>query len=112
MEEIYFSTFISDALADRKNMSAWDAQYCFTLRLQNQLSIYPSVNLVANIGLGNPDATHTAKKKEKHSVAASCMNFPLKHPSYVLRKKKLDNATIKKLFFSWGKTVRYFLNQY
>ncbi|MCL1937785.1 MAG: hypothetical protein FWF52_05265 [Candidatus Azobacteroides sp.] len=111
-EKIYFSTFISDVLYNRNGINTWDTQYWFTLRLQNQLSIYPSVNMVTNIGLGDPNALHTAIKKEKLSVPVSGIHFPLRHPQYVLRNRKIDDATTKKLFFSWKRLVRYFLNQY
>jgi len=111
-EKIYFSSFIPDALANKKNFSVWDTQYWFSLRLQNQLSIYPAVNLVTNIGLGDPNASHTTKKNEKHLIPVSGIHFPLKHPQYVLRNKKIDDTTIKKLFFSWKRLARYFLNLY
>ena len=111
-EKIYFSSFISDAISNRNGISVWDTQYWFTLSLQNQLSIYPAVNLVTNIGLGDPNATHTSKKKKKHLIPVSNIQFPLKHPSYILRNKKLDDATIKHLFFSWKRLARYLLNQY
>ena len=110
--EVYFSSFISDALADKNNYSVWDTQYWFSLSLQNQLSIYPAVNLVTNIGLGDPNASHTTKKKDKHSIPANPIHFPLKHPGCVLRNKKIDDTTIKKLFFSWKRLARYFLNRY
>jgi len=109
-DEIYFSSFISDVINNRNGINTWDTQYLFSLRLQNQLSIYPAVNLVTNIGLENPNATHTAKKNEKHSIPVSCIRFPLKHSQYVLRNKKLDDTTAKKLFFSWKRLARYFLN--
>ena len=109
-EEIYFSSFISDTLNNRNNVNTWDAQYAFTLRSQNQLSVYPAVNLVMNIGMGDLNATHTSKKTE--APVATAMMFPLKHPQYVLRNKKIDDLTVKKLFFSWKRLVRYFFNQY
>jgi len=108
-EEIYFSSFLSDAINNHNNIDTWDMQYLFTLRLQNQLSIYPIVNLVTNIGLGDPNATHIAKKNKKHSIPASAVSFPLKRPQYVLQNKKLDDATVKKLFFSWKRLAIYFL---
>jgi len=111
-EEIYFSSFISDVINNRHGINTWDTQYWFMLRVQNQLSVYPAVNLVTNIGLGNPNATHISKKKAKHSVPASAIAFPLKHPQYVLSNKKIDDLTIKKLFFSWKRLARYFLRQY
>ena len=111
-EEIYFSSFIPDVINNRNNINTWDTQYWFTLRIQNQLAVYPAVNLVTNIGLGDPNATHISKKKAKHSIPVSAISFPLKHPQYILRNKKLDDTTIKKLFFSWKRLIRYFLNQY
>ena len=111
-EKFYFSSFISDALANKKKFSVWDTQYWFTLRLQSQMSVYPAVNLVTNIGLGEPDATHTTKKKNKQLVPISGIHFPLNHPKYVSRNKELDNKTVKKLFFSWKRLARYFLNFY
>jgi len=109
-EEIYFSSFISDVLGGRNGINTWDTQYWFTLRLQNQLAVYPKVNLVTNIGLGDPNSSHTTKKNQKLLVPASGIQFPLQHPPYVLRNKKLDNATTKKIFFSWKRLMRYFLN--
>ena len=111
-EKFYFSSFISDALANKKKYSVWDTQYWFTLRVQNQLSIYPAVNLVTNIGVGDLNATHTSEKKQKLSIPAVPIHFPLKHPNYVLRNKKIDDWTVKKIFFSWKRLVLYFLNLY
>jgi len=111
-EEIYFSSYIPDVINERNGINTWDTQYLFSLRLQNQLSIYPTINLVTNIGLGDLNAVHTSKKKKKHSVSASTIHFPLKHPQYVLRNKKIDDMTTRKLFFSWKRLVRYFLKQY
>ena len=111
-EEIYFSSFIPDVLNNRNGLSAWDTQWYFTLRSQNQLSIVPAVTLVTNIGIGDPDATHTTRKQNKHLFSASAISFPLKHPKYVLKNKKLDDLTIKKVFFSWKRLIRYFLNDY
>jgi len=106
-EEIYFSSFIPDVLNNRNNINTWDTQYWFTLRLQNQLSVYPAVNLVTNIGLGDLNATHTSKKAE--TPAATAIIFPLKHPQYVLCNKIIDNTTIGRSFFSWKRLVRYWM---
>lgn len=111
-EKIYFSTFLSDALQRKNGLNPWAVFYFFSLRLQNQLAIYPSVNLVENIGLASEIATHTTKKNKRHIVPSLPVAFPLKHPVYILRNKKLDNESIKRLFFSWKRTLRYFLHLY
>ncbi len=110
-ERIYFSSFISDTLENKIN--TWDVQYLFMLRVQNQLSIYPSVNLVTNIGLFSSDATHTvAKQTSKLYVKSQVIKPPLKHPKYVFRNKKLDDRISKRNFFSWKRLLRYLLNDY
>ncbi|MCL1932274.1 MAG: hypothetical protein FWF53_00455 [Candidatus Azobacteroides sp.] len=106
-EEIYFSSFISDVLNNRNGINTWDTQYFFTLRLQNQLTICPSVNMVKNIGMGDPNAVHTSKKASAPS--ANAISFPLQHPQYVLPKKKIDN---KFKPFSWKRLIRYLLKLY
>jgi hypothetical protein len=108
-EKIYFSSFISDAISGRHHINTWDTQYFFTLRVQKQLSVYPTVNLVANIGLNSENATHTSAKNEKFVLPLSSVSFPLKHPQNIARNKALDEQTVKKNFFSWKRLVRYLI---
>jgi hypothetical protein len=110
LEEIYFSSFIPDVLKGAEGKSVWDVQYYFMLRLQHQLSVYPSVNLVTNIGLDDPNATHTAKgDSKKNLVPASPISFPLKHPQYVMPDKRIDYRGIKRQFFSYKRLAWYIL---
>ena len=111
-ERIYFSSFISDTILGKTHINTWDVQYLFMLRIQNQLSVYPGINMVTNIGLNSEFATHTSRKNNKLCIPASPVHFPLKHPKYVLKNKELDNFTVKKNFFSWKRLIRYFLNDY
>ncbi|MDR1896788.1 MAG: hypothetical protein LBR10_08365 [Prevotellaceae bacterium] len=110
-EKVYFSSFISDAVSGR-GMDTWDAQYLFMLRTQNQLSIYPSVNLVTNIGFNNPNATNTKKSGTKDCIPSKPVHFPLKHPEYVMDNKEIDNRIITYNFFSVRRTLRYLLHDY
>lgn len=69
---------------DHNAVSAWDWQWYFTMAAHNMLGIYPSCSLQTNIGFGNA-ATHTTdifvpKYYETHSE----MEFPLRHPKYVV----------------------------
>jgi hypothetical protein len=112
-EEIYFSSFISDTLNGNRGINTWDVQYLYMLRVQNQLSIYPAVNLVTNIGLLSPNATHTTSKKMMKSyILSQAIAFPLKHPQYVMPNRRIDDITLKKRFFSYKRLLRYFLKQY
>lgn len=108
-ERIYFSSFIADTLAGDRGINTWDVQYFFMLRAQNQLSVYPAVNLVTNIGLNTVGATHTTRKNKKAYVLSQPMPFPLKHPTYILSNKEIDYITVRKNFFSYKRLLRYLL---
>jgi hypothetical protein len=108
-EKIYFSSFIPDTLNGGKGINAWSVQYLYMLRVQNQLSIYPAVNLVTNIGLDAATATHTTSKKSmKWYIPSQAITLPLKHPKYILPSYRIDNA-LKQMFFSYKRLARYFL---
>ncbi|MDE7148987.1 MAG: hypothetical protein K2O01_01040, partial [Bacteroidales bacterium] len=107
-EEIYFSSFIPDTIYDRNGLNTWDALYYFSLRLQHQLSVYPTVNMVENIGIGDPNATHT-KKRLRHIYNTEQMPFPLQHPRHIMRNARLDRKAVKRTFFSYKRLLRYIL---
>lgn len=111
-EKIYFASFFSDALANRNGLNPWGVFYYFTLRLQHQLSIYPCVNLVTNIGLNDPNATHTKQHASKYYVQSMSIDLPLKHPQFVISNKSIDNVEIKNHFFSYRRILRYFFKNY
>ena len=65
---------------DRNHVSAWDWQWYFSLAAQNQLCVYPALNLVSNIG-NDIEATHTSFgdiTRERHELP-----LPLTAPSIV-----------------------------
>jgi hypothetical protein len=79
-------------LIDNNQVSAWDWQWYFTLAAQNQLSIFPKVNLVSNIGFSE-NATHTTNKKQpKEYLAHAELDFPLIHPKYVVPNDSFDKC--------------------
>ena len=67
--------------------------------------------MVTNIGLGDPNATHTTKKADKLYVESEEMKFPLNHPEYILNNKEINNKAVKNNFFSYKRLVRYLLNK-
>lgn len=83
---------------DAKHVSAWDWQWFFSLASQNQLCIFPQVNLVSNIG-NDEEATHTAFSEI--SIKSQALNWPLNHPNYIVPDMKFDKA-----FFRTGNTAR------
>lgn len=77
-------------------IDTWDYQWNFTVRINNGLSIRPSVNLIGNVGFGE-DATHTSTKNEEiESNVAKQISFPLNHPDFVMVYKVDDKIFGKK----------------
>ena len=72
-------------------IDTWDYQWNFTIRINNGLSIRPSVNLVGNIGFGK-DATHTTRNNnEIENNAPKDIEIPLNHPEFIMAYKFDDN---------------------
>lgn len=72
------------------NYSAWGFQWGIQGKLNEQLAITPSVNMIANIGF-DVDGTHVAEKRNDFAKLKT-MPFPIQHPekievSYELSKK-------------------------
>ncbi len=111
-EEIYFTSFIADAKARRGGLDPWAVFYYYSLRVNGQLAVYPAVNLVTNIGLESPGATHTGKRSGKLYVPSGPIRFPLTHPQKVEANKAVDRKAVRKSFFSWKRLIRYILSMY
>ena len=72
---------------DRNYVSAWDWQWYFSLAAQNQLCLYPHVNLISNIG-NDAQATHTSFSDI--TIPSEPIGFPLKYPPFVAPDEKFD----------------------
>jgi hypothetical protein len=72
-----------------KKVDTWDYPWCYTLFVQNGLSIKPNKNLVTNIGFGE-GSTHTTNTNSKFA------NLPLEqldkliHPTAIFSNQKAD----------------------
>jgi hypothetical protein len=62
-------------------LDTWDYQWLYTLLAQSRLSIVPTVNLIANIGFGREDATHTNYVHPFANLQVEELRFPLRHPA-------------------------------
>lgn len=74
-----------------EEIDTWDYQWVYTNFINNSLSIMPFRNLISNIGFGI-DATHTVSKDDKDANRElEQMNSIIKHPSFLVHNKTLDN---------------------
>lgn len=64
-------------------LDTWDCSWTFTALVHGMLQVVPNVNLISNIGFG-PEATHTHVVGVHANMPTEPMEFPLKHPLFVL----------------------------
>jgi hypothetical protein len=80
------------------NIDSWSLPWNLASWMQNGLCILPNVNLVSNIGF-SPNAMTT---KDIYSPFANhpttAMEFPLKHPPFMIRDAKADQFTQQSQF--------------
>lgn len=75
----------------------WDYQWGFACWIQNGLTILPDVNLVSNIGF-SAAGTHTRDKCQFANLPAEAMQFPLRHPPWIIRNSQADEFTERSIF--------------
>lgn len=81
----------------QKKIDTWDYQWLFTILINRGKSVVPNVNLISNIGFGS-DATHTFNSDSPYAnLPRKEIQFPLKHPSYVLENFNNDILWSKQL---------------
>lgn len=94
----WFDTFQSTY---EGQIDTWDYAWLLTCWLQNGLSILPSKNLVSNIGFSS-EGTHTLNPNTVlANVPVEKLNFPLKHPQFIIRNEKADSFTHNLLYNSF-----------
>lgn len=114
-KEVQAENILHDILQDSKTVSdwqrifqsvyenptgiTWDYQWTFACWMQSSLSIIPNVNLVSNVGVG-ADATHFTSNQEFSfiNLPTQTMEFPLKHPPFIVRNAKADMFTQKTVY--------------
>jgi hypothetical protein len=79
-------------------IDTWDAQWMFACWSQNGLAIVPNTNLISNIGF-HSEATHTTSADSAlANLPSQGMDFPLKHPSFVIPDSQADRFTERRVF--------------
>ena len=87
-----------DFVYKTKPEDMWDFQFHFHCMQRKQLAIIPKVNLVTNIGYG-ADATHSSDPNNYFANFKMYeLDFPLKHPTDVVRNEVADLFIQQNLF--------------
>ncbi|MBD2189000.1 glycosyltransferase family protein [Pseudanabaena mucicola] len=90
----------------------WGYPWTLSCWMQSGLTILPNQNLVSNIGFDRESSTHTKNKNSPFAnMPTETMQFPLRHPPFVVRDRQADDFTHKKLFSLWSR-VKNRLREY
>lgn len=81
-----------------QKLPAWDYQFTFACWAANALSILSDVNLISNIGHGEGASNTTDSSSVYSNMAAEAMEFPLRHPPYMMRSAEADTFTEETIF--------------
>ena len=109
----YWTSILQDTYDSK--IEAWDYRWTLSVWLQNGLTILPNVNLISNIGFGE-DATHTTSTKNPFiNLPTQSMDFPLRHPQFVIRDRINDAFTQSTMFdpslkFRIGRKLKFLTN--
>jgi hypothetical protein len=96
-EAVEYWRAIFDSVMDGRISKAWDYQWLFACWAQGGLAVTPEVNLVSNIGFGE-GATHTVTDTGVINLPVSEMEFPLRHPPFMLRNREADQFNFTHVF--------------
>ena len=90
---------IFQSVYDNPSGMTWDYQWTFACWIQSSLGIISNVNLISNVGFGS-DSTHftSSQKNPYNNLPTQAMEFPLKHPPFVIRDTRADEFTQRTLF--------------
>jgi len=84
----------------------WDYQWQFACKINSGLVIVPNCNLVNNLGFGQ-HATNTLNPKGVgHDLLLEAMEFPLKHPEFVMVDHLRDRRVFKTVSTTYSSRIR------
>ena len=97
LERKYRLSKFDRTVALRGKVDWWDYQWDFARYINSGLAIVPEKNLVRNVGFGE-DATHTISNHDRNAnIQAGDLEFPLKHPPFVVRDIVTDEKYFSKV---------------
>lgn len=91
-------------------VKTWDYQLMLAIWSQHGLVVTPNKNLVKNVGFGTVESTNAFSFSLDDPIIpyvskSEAMDFPLRHPPFVLRDVQADTIT-QKVAYSWSLSYR------
>lgn len=94
---VYLYNKFAEALIGK--IQSWAYAWSYSILRMGGCCILPTVNLIQNVGIGDPQATNTHSKSAFGAVASGSMRFPLIHPQIIHTDPNLEDQ----LFYTFQK---------
>lgn len=91
------------------HIDTWDYQWLFANICHHKLAIYPSENLIKNIGF-DENATHTKHVRDELIVSQKEIAFPLSHPNLIIRNNLYDQFFYSNIY-GWASIKTRIINK-
>jgi hypothetical protein len=96
-EKYYINYAYDKSYYSNDTVTWWSYQWGFVRKINSGLVAVPVKNFIVNIGLGK-DATNTTSEGRWSFFKFEEMEFPLKHPDFVMHDRVTDDEIFKKYF--------------
>ena len=94
-ERFYMDYLLNRSYYENDNVTWWSVQWGFARKINSGLVVVPTRNMILNIGF-NDDATNTTDGTQWESMELEKMEFPIKHPEYIMRDVNTDEEVFRK----------------
>jgi hypothetical protein len=88
-EQHYMEHLLHKAYHENDKVTWWDIQWGFARKINSGLVVVPTRNMIINLGFGN-GATNTTDGSKFRDIKFEKMEFPLRHPEFVMRDRIMD----------------------
>ncbi len=92
-ERQYMDYVMETSYINNDKVTWWSVQWGFARKINSGLVVVPLKNMIVNLGFGE-EATNTANTTEWDFMTSEEMDFPLRHPDFIMH----DRATDKEVF--------------
>lgn len=89
----------------------WSYQWGYARKINSGLVAVPIKNFIVNIGLGK-GATNTTSEDRWSFFKFEEMEFPLKHPDFVMHDRVTDDEIFKKYFTTQSSRLKSYVKEY
>jgi hypothetical protein len=93
-EQFFMEHLMHRAYYESDKVTWWDIQWGFARKINSGLVVVPTKNMVINLGFGG-DATNTTDGSKFAKMKIEKMEFPIKHPQFVIRDKMIDDEIFR-----------------